>query len=168
MVLYYLLSTLYVLVCFVLLMVILLQQGKGDMAAAFGGGSSNSAFGARTGATLLSKMTAGLAAVFMIGALTLAIVGQRGSSGSIMSGTPAPAPAPRPRQRRRRPGHACASDGHGAISGSARRVRRYGAERSDSADGQVRSSRSQVGSRKNSPHRGSGGTGRRTSLRGWR
>ena len=65
MVLYYLVSTIYVLVCVMLLMVILLQQGKGDMAAAFGGGSSNSAFGARTGATLLSKVTAGLAAAFM-------------------------------------------------------------------------------------------------------
>ena len=53
MVLYYLLSTFYVLTCLILLMVILLQQGKGDMAAAFGGGSSQSAFGARAGATVL-------------------------------------------------------------------------------------------------------------------
>ena len=98
MVLSYLVSTLYVLVCLVLLMVILLQQGKGDMAAAFGGGSSNSAFGARTGATLLSKVTAGLAAAFMIGSLALGIVGQRGTSGSIMSGTRGPAPAPAPAQ----------------------------------------------------------------------
>jgi preprotein translocase subunit SecG len=90
MVLYYLLSTVYVLVCILLLMVILLQQGKGDMAAAFGGGGSQSAFGARGGATLLSKATAVLAGLFMLGALTLAIVGQRGSSGSIMTGTPAP------------------------------------------------------------------------------
>src|SRR5262245_1946541 len=95
MVLYYLLTTVYVLVCFLLLMVILLQQGKGDMAAAFGGGSSQSAFGARAGATLLSKATAVLAALFMIGALALAIVGQRGSSGSLMGGTAAP-PAPKP------------------------------------------------------------------------
>jgi preprotein translocase subunit SecG len=93
MVLYYLLSTLYVVICFLLLMVILLQQGKGDMAAAFGGAGSQSAFGARGGATLLSKATAILAGLFMLGALMLAIVGQRGSSGSIMSGTPTPPPA---------------------------------------------------------------------------
>ena len=92
MVLYYILTVVYVLVCVLLLMVILLQQGKGDMAAAFGGGSSQSAFGARTGATVLSKATAILAVMFMVGALALAIMGSRGP-GSIVSGT---APAPRP------------------------------------------------------------------------
>ena len=46
--------------------------------AAFGGGSSQSAFGARGGATVLAKATAILAALFMVGALILAIVGQRG------------------------------------------------------------------------------------------
>ena len=71
---------------------VLLQQGKGDMAAAFGGGSSQSAFGARAGATLLSKATAVLAALFMLGALTLAIVGQRGP-GSLMGGMAGPPPA---------------------------------------------------------------------------
>src|SRR5271169_3521510 len=91
MVLYYLISTFYVVICFVLLMVILLQQGKGDMAAAFGGGSSQSAFGARAGATVLSKATAILAALFMLGALGLAIIGQRGP-GSIISGSAPPRP----------------------------------------------------------------------------
>jgi preprotein translocase subunit SecG len=100
-VLYYLLTALYVLVCFALLMVILLQQGRGDMAAAFGGGSSQSAFGARAGATVLSKATAVLAALFMVGAMALAIIGQRGP-GSVVSGTAAPrsaAPAPAPAQQ---------------------------------------------------------------------
>jgi preprotein translocase subunit SecG len=92
MILYYLLTTAYVLVCLVLLLVILLQQGKGgDMASAFGGGSSQTAFGARGGATLLSKVTTVFAVLFMLGALVLAIIGQRGP-GSMMSGTPAPAP----------------------------------------------------------------------------
>src|SRR5262249_32036645 len=96
MVLYYLVSGLYVLICVVLLLVILMQQGRGDMAAAFGGGSSQSAFGARAGATVLSKATAILAVLFMLGALALAIMGQRGP-GSIMSGTgTAPPAAPRP------------------------------------------------------------------------
>ena len=92
MILYYLFSTIYVLVCLMLLLVILLQQGKGDMAAAFGGGSSQSAFGARAGATVLSKATAVLAVLFMLGALALAIMGQRGP-GSLLSGAPGPKPA---------------------------------------------------------------------------
>jgi preprotein translocase subunit SecG len=92
MIVYYLFSTIYVLVCLMLLMVILLQQGKGDMAAAFGGGSSQSAFGARAGATVLSKATAILAVLFMVGALALAIMGQRGP-GSLVSGAPTPKPA---------------------------------------------------------------------------
>ena len=92
MILYYLLTTVYVLVCLVLLLVILLQQGKGgDMASAFGGGSSQTAFGARGGATVLSKVTAVFAVLFMLGALALAIIGQRGP-GSMMRGTPGPAP----------------------------------------------------------------------------
>jgi preprotein translocase subunit SecG len=94
MIFYYLISAFYVLTCFLLLMVILLQQGKGDMAAAFGGGSSQSAFGARAGATVLSKATAVLAALFMIGAMALAIMGQRGP-GSVVSGSAAPISAPK-------------------------------------------------------------------------
>src|SRR5258705_6051723 len=94
MITYYLISALYVLVCLVLLLVILLQQGKGDMAAAFGGGSSQSAFGARAGATVLSKATAVLAALFMIGAMALAIMGQRGP-GSVVSGSAPPISAPK-------------------------------------------------------------------------
>ena len=92
MVLYYLITVFYVLICFMLLLVVLLQQGKGDMAAAFGGGSSQSAFGARAGATVLSKATAILAVLFMVGALALAIMGQRGP-GSLLSGAPGPKPA---------------------------------------------------------------------------
>ncbi|HEV2983754.1 MAG TPA: preprotein translocase subunit SecG [Vicinamibacterales bacterium] len=95
MIFYYVLTTFYVLVCFVLLLCVLLQQGKGDIAAAFGGGSSQSAFGARGGATLLSKATAILAVLFMLSALGLAIIGQRGP-GSLMSGTAAPVAAPKP------------------------------------------------------------------------
>ena len=88
--LYYFLTFLYVFVCLMLLMVVLLQQGKGgDMASAFGGGSSQTAFGARGGATLLTKLTTVFAVLFMLGALALAIIGQRGPS-SIVGGTTAP------------------------------------------------------------------------------
>jgi preprotein translocase subunit SecG len=98
MILYYSLMVLYVLVCLMLLLVILLQQGKGgDIANAFGGGSSQAVFGARSGATLLTRATSVLAALFVIGALTLTVWGTRGSSsvvGGIDGPPPAPAPAP--------------------------------------------------------------------------
>ena len=90
MIAYYLVTALYVLVCLLLLLVILLHHGKGgDMESAFGGGGSQTAFGARGGATLLTKMTTVCAVLFMLGALVLAILGQRGPR-SLVSGTPAP------------------------------------------------------------------------------
>jgi preprotein translocase subunit SecG len=94
--LYYLLIGVYVLVCFLLIVVILLQQGKGgDIANAFGGGSSQAVFGARAGATLLTKLTAGLATAFILLSLTLAVWGQRGP-GSVVGGIAAPTPAEAP------------------------------------------------------------------------
>ena len=92
--LYYLVATLYVLACFLLLLVVLLQQGKGgDIASAFGGGGSQTAFGARGGATVLTRATAILGALFMVGAVLLAVLGRPGS-GSLLRGTAAPAPPP--------------------------------------------------------------------------
>ena len=116
--LYYLTVTIYVIVCLTLIMVVLLQQGKGGgMANAFGGGgSSQAAFGARSGATVLSRATTICAVLFIVGALALGIMGQRGP-GSVVGGraapqtqqtptsspaaqqppaTPAPTPAPTP------------------------------------------------------------------------
>jgi preprotein translocase subunit SecG len=90
---YYALVAVYVLVCLVLSLVILLQQGRGgDIASAFGGSSSQAAFGARSGATLLTKATSIAAVLFMLFALTLSVIGQRGT-GSVVSGTSAPVPA---------------------------------------------------------------------------
>src|SRR3954452_25189060 len=94
--LYYLFAVIYVLSCFLLLLVVLLQQGKGgDMASAFGGGGSQTAFGARAGATVLTKATAVLGVLFMLGAIGLGIMGQRGP-GSLMRGLGGPASAPAP------------------------------------------------------------------------
>ena len=89
---YYLFVTLYVVACLVLMIVILLQQGKGgDIANAFGGGSSQAVFGARAGATVLTKVTAGLTVAFMGLALLLAVWGSRGTSSVVggVSGPPA-------------------------------------------------------------------------------
>jgi preprotein translocase subunit SecG len=98
--LYYLVATLYVLSCFLLLLVVLLQQGKGgDMASAFGGGGSQTAFGARAGATVLTKATTVLGVLFMLGAIILGVMG-RGDTGSLMRGT---APAPTQQQQPAQP-----------------------------------------------------------------
>jgi preprotein translocase subunit SecG len=84
--LYYLVSALYILVCFTMMLVVYLQQGKGgDIASAFGGASSQAAFGARSGATVLSRATWICAAIFIIGALALGIIGRQGP-GSVVGG----------------------------------------------------------------------------------
>ena len=92
--LFYIATTMYVVICLVLMLVVLLQQGKGGgMASAFGGGSSQAAFGARSGASVLARATAVCAALFMVGAIVLGIMGQRGPGGSVIGGREAP-PAP--------------------------------------------------------------------------
>src|SRR6187431_3660867 len=90
---YYVFAGIYVLVCLLLLGVVLLQQGKGgDIAAAFGGSSSQTAFGARAGATFLTRATAVLATLFMLGAFALGVVGR--GSGSVVGGTQGPTALP--------------------------------------------------------------------------
>jgi preprotein translocase subunit SecG len=92
---YYLVVGIYVIICFLLLVVVLLQQGKGgDIAAAFGGSSSQTAFGARAGATVLTRATAILGTLFMLGAFGLALMSRSGGGGSVVSGIAAPAPDP--------------------------------------------------------------------------
>ena len=84
-----LLIFIHVIVCIALIMIVLLQTGKGsDMGAAFGGGSSQTLFGSTGAATFLSKMTTGAAIVFMITSLALAYVSTHRKSGSIMGDTP--------------------------------------------------------------------------------
>jgi preprotein translocase subunit SecG len=90
--LYYLIAGIYVLVCLSLIGSILLQQGKGgDIANAFGGGGSQGAFGARAGATVLTRATSILAGLFVVLSLVLTTWGQRGP-GSVVGGVAAPAP----------------------------------------------------------------------------
>ncbi len=91
--LFYAVLTVYLIVCFLLLVVVLLQQGKGgDIAAAFGGASSQTAFGARAGATVLTRATTVLATLFIVGAFLLTLMGRSGG-GSVVSGVGGPAPA---------------------------------------------------------------------------
>jgi preprotein translocase subunit SecG len=85
-------SIIHVLVCLFLILVVLAQQGKGqDLASAFGGAGSQTAFGARGTATLLSKITAGAAAVFMITSLALSYLRPAVSERTVVPDMPAPA-----------------------------------------------------------------------------
>ena len=89
-----LLTFIHVVVCLFLIVVVLLQSGKAaDLAGAFGGMGSQTAFGPRGSATLLSKATTLAAAIFMITSVTLAILATRGaaSSGSVLERQKAPA-----------------------------------------------------------------------------
>ena len=71
--LYYLAVVLYVIVCLFLIVVVLLQPGKGDgMGSAFGGSSTGSVFGGRGASTVLTKMTTGAAVLFMVLSIVLA------------------------------------------------------------------------------------------------
>jgi preprotein translocase subunit SecG len=92
----------YIFVCFFLILVVLLQQGKGaDIAGAFGGGGSQTAFGARGATTLLHKLTTGAFIGFIVLALFLTVIEARPRS-SVVKTLPAKAatqqapPAPKP------------------------------------------------------------------------
>ena len=96
----FVLVTLHVAVCFVLIIVIMLQSGNAaDLAGAFGGAGSQTAFGPRGAATFLSRATTWCAIVFMMTSLALFAKGpaERGVSttnGSILEQTQKSAPAP--------------------------------------------------------------------------
>ncbi len=89
---YYLILTVHMLVCIFLIIVVLLQSGKAaDLAGAFGGMGSQTAFGPRGSATLLSKATTVSAVVFMVTSLALSIVETRmsGLGTTVLEGIPA-------------------------------------------------------------------------------
>jgi preprotein translocase subunit SecG len=78
-----LLTIIHVIVCVFLVVVVLLQSGKAaDLAGAFGGMGSQTVFGPRGSATVLSKATTIAAALFMCTSLTLSIMAQRAGRGT--------------------------------------------------------------------------------------
>jgi preprotein translocase subunit SecG len=82
------LGTIHVIVCLVLIGVVLLQQGKSaDLAGAFGGQGSQTAFGPRGAANLLTKVTTWSAIIFMFTSIGLTVLIQRTQgSHSVLSG----------------------------------------------------------------------------------
>ncbi|MGH9668507.1 MAG: preprotein translocase subunit SecG [Terriglobales bacterium] len=76
-----------------LIVVVLLQSGKSaDIAAAFGGGGSQTAFGPRGAATALTRATTVAAIIFMLTSIALTIIASKGKSGSVLEKVnPAPA-----------------------------------------------------------------------------
>ena len=96
-----LITAVHILVCAFLIIVVLLQSGQsGDIAAAFGGMGSQTAFGTRTAATVLTKATTWAAIIFMLTSITLSVFAARRSHrlGSVLegsrSGATKSAPAP--------------------------------------------------------------------------
>src|SRR6516165_1715543 len=93
----WLLNTFFVLNCLVLIIVVLLQSGKAaDLAGAFGGAGSQTAFGPRGAATVLSQATTWCAIMFMVCAMALALRVDRavGGANSVIYNTAKPASKP--------------------------------------------------------------------------
>jgi preprotein translocase subunit SecG len=75
---YVALIVLYIFICFFLILVVLVQQGRGaDIAGAFGGGGTQTAFGARGATTLLHKLTTGAFIGFIVLSLVLTVMQAR-------------------------------------------------------------------------------------------
>ncbi len=88
----YLLVTLHIIICLFLIGVVLIQQGKSaDLAGAFGGQGSQTAFGPRGAANLLTKLTTWSAILFMLTSIGLTIMFSRSNGDhSVLSGTAHP------------------------------------------------------------------------------
>jgi preprotein translocase subunit SecG len=85
MILYYSIVALHVIVCIILVLVVLLQSGRSaDLAGAFGGGATQTAFGSRGPASFLSRMTTVAAIVFMVTSFSLSLITVKRESKSIL------------------------------------------------------------------------------------
>ncbi len=91
----YLFTVIHVLTCVFLIGAILLQQGKSaDLAGAFGGQGSQTAFGPRGAANLLTKLTTWAAIIFMVTSISLTVlIGRHSGPRSVLEGTKTAAPA---------------------------------------------------------------------------
>jgi preprotein translocase subunit SecG len=92
----YLIFTVHVLVCVFLILVVLLQQGKGADLSVFGGGSTQTAFGARGATTFLHKLTVFSFIIFVLTTLGIGILQSGGNSSVMRNGAAARKPATAP------------------------------------------------------------------------
>ncbi len=91
-----LLSIIHILACVILILIVLLQAGKGaNMGAAFGG-SSQTVFGSSGAGTFLGKVTAAVAIIFMLTSISLTYTVTKRSTSSLMEKVPAPISQPAP------------------------------------------------------------------------
>ena len=81
----YVLYTIHVVICLFLILVVLLQQGKGADLSVFGGGSTQAAFGARGAATILHKMTVEGFVGFILTTMAIGFMQTGSSQSSVMS-----------------------------------------------------------------------------------
>lgn len=91
----YILYAIHVIVCLFLILVVLLQQGKGADLSVFGGGSTQTAFGARGATTLLHKLTVTSFVVFVVTTLAISILEGRPGTTSVMKEVPTAAATPK-------------------------------------------------------------------------
>jgi preprotein translocase subunit SecG len=103
-----LLTIVHVLVCIFLILVVLLQQGKGADLSVFGGGGTQAAFGARGATTLLHKLTVASFVAFVVTTMAIGFLTTARRADDVLEGLPGetlpaappvtaePAPAPEP------------------------------------------------------------------------
>jgi preprotein translocase subunit SecG len=87
----YVVYAIHIITCIFLILVVLLQQGKGADLSVFGGGTTQAAFGARGAATLLHKLTVGFFILFMVTTVSIGILQRGRRASSVMQGVEAPA-----------------------------------------------------------------------------
>ena len=81
-----LLTIIHIIVSVFLILVVLLQQGKGqDFAGTFGGGGTQASFGARSSTTVLHRLTTVAAVMFMVTSLSLTVLISQPGTGSVIS-----------------------------------------------------------------------------------
>jgi preprotein translocase subunit SecG len=89
------LTVVHVLVCLILIVVVLLQRGKGaEIGAVFGGGASNTVFGSRGAGNFFTRLTAGAAVIFMVTSLVLSYMATQRSQEGLFDDEPAAAEEP--------------------------------------------------------------------------
>ena len=125
----YIVYSLHIITCLFLIMVVLLQQGKGADLSVFGGGTTQAAFGARGAATVLHKLTVGFFVLFMVTTVSIGVLQRGRSSSSVMQGVETTKEEPGAGRATRRRARRTACGQRRAPAPAARATRKPGAGR---------------------------------------